>query len=267
MLIGALAPIVVSLGLGFLAGWRHDFNSDQAAILNRMVMNYALPLSLFAGVMAVPRARLFSNLPMLAWIAGAMGGGLVVVYLISRYLARRPAPVAALQALAISCPAVPFVGSSVLPDLFKTDAALAIAIGSLVVNLVQVPFVMLVLTRAAGAAQPGGVRAVPAKVASAGASSAKDTGVGTGAQAKAGGGGSVAVATASAKNQTVAPSPLRSVLANLRGTVVQPVVWAPLAAFALVVLGVRLPTAAHSALMLLGGATSGVALFASGATL
>jgi predicted permease len=214
MLVGALLPIVVALGLGFLAGARHDFDASQATILNRMVMLYALPLSLFAGVMAVPRERLFSNLPMLAWIAGAMTVCLVVVYLVSRYVARRPPPVAALQALAIGAPAVPFVGSSVLPDLFHADSALAIAIGSLVVNIVQVPLVMLVLTRGSGK------RPVGAQLAS-----------------------------------------------SLRQTFAEPLVWSPLAAFALVTAGIGLPAMLHGSLMLLGQATGGVALFASGATL
>jgi predicted permease len=49
--------------------------------------------------------------------------------------------------------------------------------------------------------------------------------------------------------------------------VVEPIVWAPLAALALVVCGVRLPAALHSSLMLLGQATGGVALFTSGITL
>jgi predicted permease len=230
MLVGALLPIVVALGLGFLAGARHDFNAAQAAILNRMVMVYALPLSLFAGVMAVPRRHLFSNLPMLAWIIGAMGASLVVVFLASRFAVRRPAPVAAIQALAISSPAVPFVGTSVLPDLFHADAGLAIAIGSLAVNVVQVPLVLLVVTRAAADGQDSN------------------------------GAGPV-------KGDVQRGSAAGQFARSLRRTVAEPVVWAPLAAFALVACGVGLPKVLHSSLMLLGQATGGVALFASGATL
>ncbi len=47
--IGTLLPIVVTLVFGFFAAWRKDFSTDQASILNRMVMLYALPMSLFAG--------------------------------------------------------------------------------------------------------------------------------------------------------------------------------------------------------------------------
>lgn len=39
-IISALLPIVVVFLLGYRAGWHHDFGSEQAAILNRMVMLY-----------------------------------------------------------------------------------------------------------------------------------------------------------------------------------------------------------------------------------
>jgi malonate transporter len=47
IIMGALLPIVVILLLGFFSGWHKDFTGDQATILNRMVMLYALPLLLF----------------------------------------------------------------------------------------------------------------------------------------------------------------------------------------------------------------------------
>jgi len=51
-IVAALLPIVVTLMLGFVAGWHQDFDGRQAAIFNRMVMLYALPLNLFAGMKA-----------------------------------------------------------------------------------------------------------------------------------------------------------------------------------------------------------------------
>jgi predicted permease len=147
--------------------------------------------------------------------------------------------------------------------LFKDSAALAIAIGSLVVNIIQVPLVMLVLTRAAEIQAAGG-RTVGGQAAG-----ARTTG-GQTAGGQTAGGRSAGGRTAGDQNvggQAAGEATGAVLLANLRQTIGQPVVWAPLAAFGLVVLGVRLPAVLHSALMLLGGATSGVALFASGATL
>ncbi len=83
-IVAALLPIVVTLVLVFFAGWHHDFEADQAAVLNRMVMLYALPLTL------------------------SMVGGYILVFVLTRYVFLRSAKIAALQALAIAGPAVPF---------------------------------------------------------------------------------------------------------------------------------------------------------------
>lgn len=37
-IVAALLPIVITLMLGFAAGWHHDFDAKQASVLNRMVM-------------------------------------------------------------------------------------------------------------------------------------------------------------------------------------------------------------------------------------
>ena len=37
-ILGALLPMVVSILLGFVAAWRHDFGSKDASTLNRMVL-------------------------------------------------------------------------------------------------------------------------------------------------------------------------------------------------------------------------------------
>lgn len=59
-IIGTLLPIVITLLLGVLAGWHKDFNTEQAKILNRMVMLYALPLTLFSSMVLIPKEQLLS---------------------------------------------------------------------------------------------------------------------------------------------------------------------------------------------------------------
>jgi predicted permease len=47
--LAALAPIAVTSLLGFVAAWHHDFAAKDAAVLNRMVLLYAVPVALFVG--------------------------------------------------------------------------------------------------------------------------------------------------------------------------------------------------------------------------
>jgi malonate transporter and related proteins len=67
--------ITVTLLLGFIAGWHHDFDGKQATTLNRMVMLYALPLSLLAAMAGMERALLLSQgLLGFAILLGMAGG-------------------------------------------------------------------------------------------------------------------------------------------------------------------------------------------------
>jgi malonate transporter len=150
-IIGALLPIVITLLLGFIAGWHQDFNANQATILNRMVMLYALPLALFSGMVGVPREQVLSQAPLVLGILAGMAGGYAVVFLVSRYFFRRDLAAATLQALAISGPSVPVVGVAVLGRLFGATGVVPTSAGSLVMNLILIPASLLLLS--VGAAQ------------------------------------------------------------------------------------------------------------------
>lgn len=219
-IIGALLPIVVTLLLGYAAGWHHDFDAKAATVLNRMVMLYALPLSLFAGMVSMSRDKVLSQGALAGAILVGMVGGYAVVFVISRYLFRRDLMTAALQALAIAGPAVPFVGVSVLGHLFGDESAIPISVASLAMNLVQVPLALMLLS--AGAAQ---------------------------------------------RDQAGSGTPAPSLWSHVVGALREPVVWAPLLALVLVVMDLHFPPQIEESLTLLGKATGGVALFASGIVL
>jgi predicted permease len=140
----ALLPMVVTFLLGFVAAWRGDFGPKDAAILNRMVLVYAVPLMLFAGTVSTPRAELSQDLPLLIALCVAVVGLYGVVLLLSRFAFRRRMGTSALAALTASAPAVPF--SAVLGYLFGGPGAIPIAMASLIVNLTAIPVTMLFLT-------------------------------------------------------------------------------------------------------------------------
>jgi malonate transporter len=61
-ILSALLPMVVTFLLGFVAAWHHDFGPTDAPILNRMVLNYVVPLVLFAGTVSTSRAVLSQDI-------------------------------------------------------------------------------------------------------------------------------------------------------------------------------------------------------------
>jgi malonate transporter and related proteins len=232
-ILGALLPMVVTFLLGFVAAWRRDFGPKDAAILNRMVLHYAVPLLLFAGTVSTPRAELSQDIPLLIALCAAIVGLYGLVLLLSRFAFRLRMSVSALAGLTASAPAVPFL--AVLGPLFGGPiAAIPIAIASLVINLTLMPVTILLLTLDMEGDDAQGT------------SPAKDWGH-------------------SASPPASPPAPSGSVLAaKLAETIREPIVWAPVLAFVIVLSGADIPQLIVHSLSVLGCASGGVALFASG---
>jgi malonate transporter len=129
---------------------------------------------------------------------------------------------------------VPFVGPAVLGDLLGGLSSIPIAIASLVINLTVVPVTILLLALSTTGGKP-----------QANAPVAQDAG-----------------------HSVPSSSSYASVFTTkLVETVKEPIVWAPVLAFIIVLSGFRVPQLVVHALSLLGHASGGVALFACGIVL
>ena len=183
-------------------------------------------MGLFAGTVSTQRAALSQDIPLAIALFAAIVGMYGIGFLVSRVLFRAPTGVAALSALAASAPAVPFIGPAVLGDLMGSSSAVPIGVASLIINLTVVPITILLLSLSQ---KPSNDQ------------------------------------SAAPVQQPAGASAQRSVLVStLASTVQQPIVWAPLVAFALVLAGIHIPRLIVHSLSLLGSAAGGVALFASG---
>ena len=230
---GALLPIVITFLLGFVGAWRGDFKREDASILNRLVLTYALPLMLFAGTLSTSRANLSQGVPLLIVSCVALVGMYGVVFVLSRVVFAVSTGTSALAALAASAPAVPFMGPAILGHFFGQTSAIPIAIASLVINLTVVPATILFLSLDPVSGSLNG-------------------------EHRAAQGGEYLL-----PRRTV----LSAVAGKLGETVRKPLVWAPVVAFAVVLSGVVVPPLLLDALSLLGHATGGVSLFAAGVIL
>ena len=120
MILGALMPVIVTLALGMLAGWRRDEDTKAAESLNRMVLIYALPLALFAGTITVSRQELVNQWPLLLALLAGTVLPFLLAYLMGHYFAGRTMQAAALQAMAFGFPAIAFTGIPILTQLIAT---------------------------------------------------------------------------------------------------------------------------------------------------
>jgi hypothetical protein len=142
--------------------------------------------------------------------------------------------ISALTALTAAAPAVPFVGPAILGDLFGSAGAIPISIASLAINLTVVPATLLFLSLGSVEGDSGGA-AVAAQQGKAGAAPAG--------------------------------SQLSILWTKITETVKEPIVWAPVLGFVFVLAGLRIPKVIVHSLSMLGQASGGVALFASGIVL
>ncbi|KRM34647.1 permease [Agrilactobacillus composti DSM 18527 = JCM 14202] len=209
ILISSLLPIVITLLVGYFAGFKRDFAEPDAALLNKVIMKYTLPLSLFGGIISTKRTEILQNVSVTFWIFSGMVGGYLVFFLSAHYLFKTNLRLAALRALTISGPAIPFVGPVILGALFPKERSLLIGIGSLILSTIQLPISVMILS----------------------------------------------TATKTQRN---------SFFKNVISIFKPAIVWASLLAFILSINGVYLPIEWQNCFTVLGSATGGLALFASG---
>ena len=234
-ILGALLPMVVTFLLGLMAAWHHDFGQKEASILNRMVLLYAVPLALFAGTVTSSRAELSQDLPLVMALCVGTIAFYGAIFLLARIAFRMPMGISALCALTASAPAVPFVGPAVLGDLLgRPNAAIPIAVDSLIINLTVVPVTILFL--------------------------ALDT---TGRESNE----RTSKLQDGARSAPPRTSPLAFLSTKIKETVREPMVWAPVLAFVIVLIGFRIPELLVHSLYMLGHASGGVAIFACGIVL
>lgn len=150
LILGAILPVIITVLIGYISGKRKDFNWQQAGDINKIVMLYALPLSIFSNMVMTPRHIVMSMGPVAIAIILALILSFLIPLAIASYVCKRSLALSTLQALAIGSPAVPFIGTSVLAFLFGTVSASLITVSSITQNVFQLPLVMILMSIATG---------------------------------------------------------------------------------------------------------------------
>ncbi|MEQ5028002.1 AEC family transporter [Klebsiella aerogenes] len=150
LILGAILPVIITVLIGYISGKRKDFNWQQTGDINKIVMLYALPLSIFSNMVMTPRHIVMSMGPVAIAIILALILSFLIPLAITRYTCKRSLALSTLQALAIGSPAVPFIGTSVLAFLFGTVSASLITVSSITQNVFQLPLVMILMSVATG---------------------------------------------------------------------------------------------------------------------
>jgi len=151
-IVMALVPVFFVLLLGFFAGRFRIVDSHHVDGLNALVMNFALPASLFAATASASRSQMIAQAPLFL----AFGLTMLLLYLAWYWSARSFSGVsrsdASLQALTIGFPNLAGVGLPVLSSMLGPGGAVPVAVALASGSILISPLTLIVVEMNAGKA-------------------------------------------------------------------------------------------------------------------
>lgn len=147
IILYAVLPIFAVMALGYFSGKKGAFSGGDARILNKVVLDYALPAALFVSIVKADRAMLSADIKLTATAFAVLLVCFFLVYFVFKMYRGNTAGDAAVSALVSGSPSIGFLGFAVLQPIFGTSASvgLVIAIVAIVVNAVCIPLGLCML--------------------------------------------------------------------------------------------------------------------------
>ncbi len=162
IILYAIVPILVVMLLGYYSGKTGAFSGADARVLNKVVLNYALPAALFISIVKANREMLSVDLKLTIISFVVLIACFFLVYFVFRYMYKDTMAESAISALISGSPTIGFLGFAVLQPIFGDSASvgLVIAIVAIEVNAIGIPIGLALLNagNAKQAAAASGVK-------------------------------------------------------------------------------------------------------------
>ncbi|WP_263358158.1 AEC family transporter [Acidicapsa ligni] len=143
-LFAALIPIFFVLILGYVAGRRHTFNSEQASGFSKLALGFALPATLFVNMTDIPKNLLLQQSGLVvALFISHIGLFLLALFAMEQIPSLKGTP-AAIYALMLSSSAAPVFGIQVLRPLLGETSAGTVSLVALSIDFV-IPLAIIFL--------------------------------------------------------------------------------------------------------------------------
>ena len=127
-ILNVLGPIFFGMGLGYLAGKTRELDNRHVADLNALVMDFALPIAIFATIAAASRVTLLGQLPLAGILTASMLVLFGATYAIARWADGFDAPEASIQALTIAVPNYASAGLPLIAALLGPKELVSVAV-------------------------------------------------------------------------------------------------------------------------------------------
>ncbi len=157
IILYAIVPILVIMLLGYFSGKSGAFSGADARVLNKIVLNYALPAALFLSITKADRHMLGMDIKLTIISAVVLVGCFLMVYYIFRKVYKTTIAESAISALISGSPTIGFLGFAVLQPIFGSSSSvgLVIAIVAIEVNAIGIPLGLALLNAGNSATADG----------------------------------------------------------------------------------------------------------------
>lgn len=147
IILYAIVPILVIMLLGYYSGKTGAFTGANARVLNKVVLNYALPAALFVSIIKANREMLSVDVKLTIISFFVLLGCFMLVYFVFRWFYKDSMADSAVSALISGSPTIGFLGFAVLQPIFGDSASvgLVIAIVAIEVNAFGIPIGLALL--------------------------------------------------------------------------------------------------------------------------
>jgi malonate transporter and related proteins len=156
VLLTALVPIFFVMALGYFAGRRRTIDNHHVREINALVMDFALPASLFVATASTVRREMMAQGPLFA-IQGAV---MLVVYLLWYLFQRRVLTTsrgqAAVQALTVASPNYAAAGLPLVSAMLGPKETVQVAVTIVAGSIVPTPITLLLIELSGSSGQNNG---------------------------------------------------------------------------------------------------------------
>ena len=133
ILIKDILPIFVIMFLGYMAGKKKVFKTEDSKVLNKLVLTYALPAALFVSIVKADSAMLFDDLKLTIVSLVVITGMFLWAYFSCYKFFKHSKSEAAVCALISGSPTIGFLGFAVLEPIYGATATTSLLADSVCV--------------------------------------------------------------------------------------------------------------------------------------
>ncbi len=144
LLLQALVPVASVIGLGYYAGHKRLISQDGAREFSAYIVTFALPCTLFVGILKFQSAD-FENVPYMLTLTGAVVLPFVFAVGLGLFFFKKSIGECGLFACNCGFPDLAYVGLPILVTVIGAQALLPVIVGNLVTSLLIVPSVLYML--------------------------------------------------------------------------------------------------------------------------